>query len=284
MKVYLDLLFINNFCADAALLYCAVKTVKGETRLWRIALVALAGAVLGTGYAVFKLYYTLPAALDLFMKYAVAALLPAFAASFKKKGTYVLCSLAFVGYMFAFAGMLTALFMRFETGGEGGVRFTYQTIPSGLLVLGAVAFAFGSVRLVRMLSRRRRVVALTYPCKLFFKGKEVPAKGFADTGNRLSTRSGCAVAVADRSLALRLLEDSLFTANTPFERVSVRTVNGKSEMSVFTIDKIEIYCGDRVNIIENAKIGVSGEKLGEYDLILPVSFTQDLESGKGRQR
>ena len=55
-------------------------------------------------------------------------------------------------------------------------------------------------------------------------------------------------------------------------------------MGGFTIDNIQIYCGDRVNIIENAKIGVSGEKLGEYDLILPVSFTQEQESGKGRQR
>ena len=58
MTVYLDLLFINNFCADAALLYCAVKTLKGEAKLWRIALTALGGALLGTGYSVFCLYFT----------------------------------------------------------------------------------------------------------------------------------------------------------------------------------------------------------------------------------
>ena len=43
MKVYLDLLILDNFCADAALLYCAVRTVKGEAKLWRIALSALLG-------------------------------------------------------------------------------------------------------------------------------------------------------------------------------------------------------------------------------------------------
>lgn len=43
MVVYLDTLILDNFCADAALLYCAVKTVKGEAKLWRIFLTALFG-------------------------------------------------------------------------------------------------------------------------------------------------------------------------------------------------------------------------------------------------
>ena len=42
MVVYLDLLILDNFCADAALLYLAVRTVKGRVRYLRIALVALA--------------------------------------------------------------------------------------------------------------------------------------------------------------------------------------------------------------------------------------------------
>ena len=50
MKVYLDLLILDNFCADAALLYCAVRTVKGEAKLWRIALSALLGLVSSEHY------------------------------------------------------------------------------------------------------------------------------------------------------------------------------------------------------------------------------------------
>ena len=275
------MLFINNFSADAALLYCAVKTVKGETKLWRIALTALLGAVLGTGYAVFRLYYVLPEPIDLLIKYAVAAMLPFFAASFKKKKTYVLCSLAFVGYMFAFAGMLTALFARFSAGGEGEIEYTAQTLPSGILVLGAVVFAFLSVRFVRFLSGRRNVLSLTCRCVLFFRGKKTEAKGFADTGNRLTTKDGRPVAVADRALALRLLSDGLFTENTACEKVCVGTVNGRSEINVFTIEKMEIYCGDRVNIIENAAIGISREKLGEYDVILPCSFAEEITKSRG---
>lgn len=274
VTVYLDLLFCNNFCADAALLYCAVKTVKGEAKIWRIALVALLGAALGTGYAVFLLYFTLPSFLDLLIKYAVAALLPLLSASFKQKRTYALCSLAYVGYMFACAGMLTALFAGYEAGGEGALSYTQRAIPSGLLVLSVVAFAFGAVRLVRRLTKRRRVIAQVCRCVLVFRGNEVQARGFVDTGNRLTTAGGQAVAVAERALVLRLFGDTLFTGNTPFERIPVRTVNGSGEMRVFRIDRMEIYCGGGAHIIENAAVGIGGERLGEYDLILPP-FTKE---------
>lgn len=86
MDVYLDILILDNFCADAALLYCAVKTVKGEAKFWRIFLASLFGTALGVGYTVFKLYFTLPAAVDIFIKYGVAAVLPLPAAKFKKSG------------------------------------------------------------------------------------------------------------------------------------------------------------------------------------------------------
>ena len=110
MVVYIDLLLLDNFCADAALLYCAVRTVRGQAKPLRTALTALAGAVLAVGYTLLGLYVSIPPPLDFFIKYAVAALLPLPAAKFRRKRTYALCSLAFLGYMAAFAGVLTALF------------------------------------------------------------------------------------------------------------------------------------------------------------------------------
>lgn len=281
MTVYLDLLFIDNFCADAALLYCAVRTVKGEAKFWRIALTALAGAVLGTGYAVFRLYYILPVPLDLFIKYAVAALLPLTAAKFQKKSSYALCSFAFLAYMFAFAGALTALFSRYTAGGEDALVYTVGALPSGVLVLGSVAFAFGAVRLVRAVAGKSRAAALTCRCVIFFRGKKFDARGFADTGNRLTTRSGVPVAVASRRLVFRLLEDGLLSSDTRGEKISVRTVNGRSEMTVFPVEKIEIYCGDKVNILENVAVGIGPGRLGEHDLILPsCAAAQEKESGR----
>ena len=277
MVVYLDTLILDNFCADAALLYCAVKTVKGEAKLWRIFLTALFGTAIAVGYMVFKLYYTVPAAVDLLVKYGVAAVLPLPAAKFKKKRTYALCSLAFVGYMFALAGMLTALFAKVSPNeGEGELTYTLFRLPSGVLVAGCVLVVVFGIRFAKMLTRHGKTASYICTCRLTLGGSSVTAKAFVDTGNRLRDRHGNPVAVAERSLALSLLADGLFTGKTPCEKLAVETVNGKSELTVFKIDELEIYFKDKSHIVKDVAVAISPRPLaGEYSLILPPAFAKE---------
>ena len=277
MVVYLDTLILDNFCADAALLYCAVKTVKGEAKLWRIFLTALFGTAIAVGYMVFKLYYTVPAAVDLLVKYGVAAVLPLPAAKFKKKRTYALCSLAFVGYMFALAGMLTALFAKVSPNeGEGELTYTLFRLPSGVLVAGCVLVVVFGIRFAKMLTRHGKTAAYICTCRLTLGGRSVTAKAFVDTGNRLRDGHGSPVAVAERSLALSLLADGLFTGKTPCEKLAVETVNGKSELTVFRIDELEIYFKDKSHIVKDVAVAISPRPLaGEYSLILPPAFAKE---------
>lgn len=277
MVVYLDTLILDNFCADAALLYCAVKTVKGEAKLWRIFLTALFGTAIAVGYTVFKLYDTVPAAVDLLVKYGVAAVLPLPAAKFKKKRTYALCSLAFVGYMFALAGMLTALFAKVSPNeGEGELTYTLFRLPSGVLVAGCVLVVVFGIRFAKMLTRHGKTAAYICTCRLTLGGSSVTAKAFVDTGNRLRDGHGNSVAVAERSLALSLLADGLFTGKTPCEKLAVETVNGKSELTVFKIDELEIYFKDKSHIVKDVAVAISPRPLaGEYTLILPPAFAKE---------
>ena len=277
MVVYLDTLILDNFCADAALLYCAVKTVKGEAKLWRIFLTALFGTAIAVGYMVFKLYYTVPAAVAMLVRYGVAAVLPLPAAKFKKKRTYALCSLAFVGYMFALAGMLTALFAKVSPNeGEGELTYTLFRLPSGVLVAGCVLVVVFGIRFAKMLTRHGKTAAYICTCRLTLGGSSVTAKAFVDTGNRLRDGHGNPVAVAERSLALSLLADGLFTGKTPCEKLAVETVNGKSELTVFKIDELEIYFKDKSHIVKDVAVAISPRPLaGEYSLILPPAFAKE---------
>lgn len=277
MTVYLDLLILDNFCADAALLYCAAKTVKGEVRFWRILLTALFGTALGVGYTIFKLYFRVPAAVDLLVKYGVAAALPLLAVKCKRRRSYALCSLAFVGYMFAFAGLLTALFSEVQPNESGGaLTYTLYGLPSGVLVLACVAFAFGGVKIVSRLVRHGKTLAHCCTCKLVLRGQSVETTGFVDTGNRLCDRRGRPVAVAERAVAMSLFKETLFTGGTPAEKIAVQTVNGISVMTAFRIDILEIYCGGRANIIKDVTIAVSPQSLsGEYGIVLPPSFARE---------
>lgn len=273
MVVYLDLLILDNFCADAALLYCAVRTVKGEVRWRRILLAAALGAALGTGYAVFTLFFSLPAPLDFFVRWGVLFVLPLPAASFRYKRTYALCSLAFVGYMAALAGILTALFARGEPA-AGGAYAVYG-IPSGVLVAGCALFAALAERVVRRLAARVEVVACTCRVVLCAGERSVAVSGFVDTGNRLRDRRGRPVAVADARVLAALWAERLYGGRTAPETVAVRTVNGRSRLSAVRIERMEIYCGGRVHTIEDVTVALSPTPLaGEYGLILPASFAR----------
>ena len=274
MVVYLDLLILDNFCADAALLYCAIKTVKGTVKFWRIVLSASLGTVLGVGYTIACLYYAFPTAIDFIIKYSVAAMLPMTAAKFKQKKTYIICSLAFLGYMFAFAGILTAFFggVRSEQGAE--LVYTVYGIPSGVLVGASIFFAFFGIRIVKKLSEHGKVLRCTLECVLYKGENSVRVRGFADTGNRLRDKRGREVAIAERGAVLALITD--FRARTPYERIEVRTVNGTSEMIAFQIDRMEIYLGKNKHTIEDVTVAVSPCPLaGEYGIILPPSYAKE---------
>lgn len=321
MVVYIDLLLLDNFCADAALLYCAVRTVRGQAKPLRIACTALAGAALAVGYTLLGLYVSIPPPADFFIKYAVAALLPLPAAKFRRKRTYALCSLAFLGYMAAFAGVLTALFSAdMPAVGEAGLIYTFGGLPSGVLAAACVGFGALAVRLVRALAGQARVAAGCLRCVLVLGEKKVSLRAFADTGNRLRGEAGEPVVVADRAAALALLRGRIaFGDGTGGEaeeggvpgdgksgplrggknaslgggkspplrggRIAVHTVSGTAFFPWLRIDRLEIYCGKRANIIEDVTVAVSPRPLaGEYGALLPPEYADISFSRQGRER
>ena len=318
MVVYIDLLLLDNFCADAALLYCAVRTVRGQAKPLRIACTALAGAAAAVGYTLLGLYVSIPPPADFFIKYAVAALLPLPAAKFRRKRTYALCSLAFLGYMAAFAGVLTALFSAdMPAVGEAGLIYTFGGLPSGVLAAACVGFGALAVRLVRALAGQARVAAGCLRCVLVLGEKKVSLRAFADTGNRLRGEAGEPVVVADRAAALALLQGrglrwdaggaaergNGFGDGTGGEaeeggvpgdgksgalrggRIAVHTVSGTAFFPWLRIDRLEIYCGKRANIIEDVTVAVSPRPLaGEYGALLPPEYADISFSRQGRER
>lgn len=273
MIVYLDLLILDNFCADAALLWLAVRTVRGKCSLPRILLSALLGTALGVGYTLFCLYYTLPAAVDFFLKYAVALVLPLSAARFEKKRSYLFCSLAFLGYMFAFAGALTALCGQSMTSEGRTLVYTVYGIPSGALVLGCVVFAAVGEKLVKSLLAHTKVLSCTLECVLRKGENTLRLRGFADTGNRLRDGRGKPVVVAERAAVLKLCGDF---DGCRTEKITVKTVNGKSDLFAVRIDLLEIYFKEGRHTIEDVTVAISPSPLaGEYGLILPASYAEE---------
>ncbi len=304
MTVYLDLLILDNFCADAALLYCAVKTVRGEAKLWRIALTALLATALGVGYTVLCLYVVMPVPVDILVKYGVLLLLPCLALRAKRGRTYVFCSLAFAAYMTAFAGLLTALFSDARLAAQEGdaLLYTVAGLPSGVLVGAAVLFGFLAARCGRALARRAKAAARLVTCTLRLGGGAVTVRALLDTGNKLCDARGRGVPVADPAAVRKLFALSGITDTGGEGRekwsakgkaaggadlalrgeLAVTTVSGTCVLKTFRADAIEIYCAGRVHIIEDVTVALGARPLaGEYGLILPASFAEEEELGGG---
>lgn len=271
MIVYLDLIIIDNFAADYALLYLAVKTVKGKAITWRIALTALLGTALAVAYTIFTLYYIVPKYVEIILKCGVAAALPIIACKTNKKTTLLLCVAAYLAYTFAFAGLLTALFSNPKVNGGTTLSYTINGITTGVLVAMAVFFVWAARIIALRLSKRKKTLSFVVDCSLYYKERKIETRAFLDSGNRLTAPDGSPVLVAERSLALKVIGDSLFTKKTQLITIPVTTVNGKSKISAFKIDKIEIYYDGKTNIIEDVTLAISSENMqGEYNLIVPL--------------
>ena len=68
-------------------------------------------------------------------------------------------------------------------------------------------------------------------------------------------------------------------------RIAVHTVSGTAFFPWLRIDRLEIYCGKRANIIEDVTVAVSPRPLaGEYGALLPPEYADISFSRQGRER
>lgn len=272
MYIYLDILFIDNFCIDFCLLMAAILTLKGKIKVWRVALTALFGSVLAMLYTICTLKYTLPKPIDIFIKYGVALLLPCIAVKLKSLKSYVLCSLLFVAYMFTLAGLLTALFLKTELVQGDGLTYTIYGLPCGLLLLGGFLFVFLICFLVKRVQKKVLDIPNICKCSLQIADREIQLDAFVDTGNRVQDTEGNFVVFVEK-IALKEIakESACIEKSNPLK---VQTVAGTKICSTIKVDKFKVYYKDKQHIHKNVTVALYEEKMaGEFAAILsPLCF------------
>ena len=138
-----------------------------------------------------------------------------------------------------------------------------ESAPVGLVLSGSAVFAIVAVTLTKRLYRRRAMRRFVYPCKIELDGRTVKAEGFLDSGNRAQA-GGIPVCFLSPDLAFDLLGDKVMT-----EEMTIMTMGGESRIKIFLADSLEIYCGDKPNIIKKVYFAPSGNiRAREYKIIL----------------
>lgn len=260
MEIYIEYALAENFLLDAMLLWLALKAAKQELCLWRIGLASAVGAV----FAVVFPLLSVGKALAYILKFAVGALLCLIAVKGKGVGRYALSMLLFFGFSFALGGALLAVYSAFSVDygfTEGG--YLTESVPVGMVLAGSFVFAVLATALIKRLYRRRAMRRFIYPCKVTLGERTVKAEGFLDSGNR--ARSGDRpVCFISADLAYELLGDGVMT-----EEMTILTMSGETKIKIFLADSLEIYCGEKPNIIRKVYFSPSGNiRAREYKIIL----------------
>jgi sigma-E processing peptidase SpoIIGA len=260
VEIYIEYALAENFLLDAMLLWLSLKAAKQKIIFWRIALASVLGAV----FAVVFPLLDVGKAFAYILKFAVGILICLIAVNGKGIGRYALTALLFFGFSFALGGALLAVYSAFSIEyGKNENGYLTESVPVGMVLGGSFVFCVLAVALIKALYRRRALRRFVYPCKVTLGERSVKADGFLDSGNRAKV-NGTPVCFLSPDLAFDLLDDKCMT-----EEMTIVTMSGETTIKIFLADSLEIYCGEKPNIIRKVYFAPSTNiRAREYKIIL----------------
>ena len=103
MIIYVECVLFNNFAIDCLMLYLSLLTLKRKITIWRISISSLIGAV----YALFSPLINFTG--DIVIKILVAFIMCVLTAKILSLKKLILLFAAFLGYSFAFGGIIIGI-------------------------------------------------------------------------------------------------------------------------------------------------------------------------------
>ena len=269
MEVYVEYVVIDNFIINCALLYLTALTLKIKTNKLRVILSSL----LGTCVAVIVPLFTLDNGYLILIKILLCILMVIIIGSYKSVKQFILSILTLILYTFLMGGVIMGCF--YLAGVDYTVYFSvnYDSfIPVGISIFIVLVTAKLIAFAINHFVKERDLKPFTRRCAIVVGKKKVIAVGFIDSGNRLyGGLTGSPVIVLSKKLfekvyALGVKESVL--------GLTVETVSGKSDLKLYSIDKLMIYNGEKVNIFNNVLIACAenGNFNEGFELLLHPSL------------
>lgn len=245
MVVYIEYVFLENFCIDSALLYLSFVASRRKIRLRRL---FFTGG-LGGAYAVVFPLLSLSKIQSVLLHFCVGALLCLCAGKGgikgKDGGRVLLSVLIFYILSFSLAGALTFLGVR-------GYRL-------GIAIL--LLFCLGWL-MIEKLWKKRAKNRFLYDCRIQNKGKTVNLLGFYDSGNFVEYK-GLPVCMISPYIPLDIFEGG----GQVCDEMTIYTMNGESKISIYLGEvqikvgkgwkKVQTYFSPNVHILQR-----------EYEILL----------------
>lgn len=259
MKVYIELVIINNLVIDFALIMLTRYVLKLSGGKIRLIIATILGAAIATLY---------PLADNVFKILINIMLAPALSLIFAKYSTikeYILSTLMFALLTFSLGGIALAVL------NLTGIDIASLWVTSVTLV--SLAFLAYMARQFMALKKKRQRRIEVSSAELEMYGEILRIGALYDSGNQLVDQSsGKPVVVLSRRVGERYLNKSQRT-------ISVKTVGGSVELPLLFAKRLSVKVkDDNVDVI-NFIVAVANENYNGFDLILHESFADICENG-----
>ncbi len=249
MQVYAEYAFVENFCMDFALLFCAKAVTKNTCGYFRLSV----AAALGACFAIVFPLFNFNAAWGVVVKIISGAMLCALAGKYTKVIGFVKFTAVFTASTFLLGGALIALFSLTGASYESGGGYLLSSVPVGIPLFCAIVLAI----VIKQIAKK--IIAKSargeFVCTVQVGEKTATCTGFYDSGNKVYC-GGKPVSVIPREVAEKLVEIAGIKTS-----VDIHTVAGKGKISVFTADKVQLKTGESERELNGVLFGVSPQKI-----------------------
>jgi stage II sporulation protein GA (sporulation sigma-E factor processing peptidase) len=268
MSVYIEYVILDNIVINYILLFAVTKTLRRRSRrfiLW-------AGSALGTAAAVLTPLAVLPQVLLFVIKIATATVMTLFTGA-KNFRSYIISLILFLVYTFALGGLIVGMLFLLNADMFFAAQLIYDyKVPVGVPLAACFFGGLLLVKLVKYIEKKRNLNPFIRDVRLFYDGREIAARGFIDSGNRLYDADGCPVILISSALAEKILpQDALLKMYSGLDdkefkkKYTVSAIGKKERVYLFKIEKLLIYFDGGANTIENVSVGAMLKGFKEID-------------------
>lgn len=254
MTVYIELLIVDNFALDLLIGYITLLFLKIKVNIKRL----LISSAIGTAFAVALPF--IPFYLSVPYKLAALALSVLPIRKYRKKKEYFATLAVYALTSTLLAGIIVLIFNMKASSLVN--TFVYDKGGAiGIIAAGATLLLYGSRQLIGLAASRHSAEDIV-KVEILSGELLITTTGLIDTGNRLKDESGQGVVILGRALSTKF-------GSLPREApLKIITINGESEFETVKLEKILIYCKDKLNTINSVRAALSDRAFEGYEIIL----------------
>lgn len=266
MVIYIEQVLIDNFIINLFIILSLKAILRAKIKKINIVLASLLGSVIALILPLFHFNLIINSLIKILLSLVMVIILKRFT-KFKE---YLLYYLTFLLLTFVFGGACLFILMSFDKSFKINNYSTYS-LPLGVIVV-IIFFIFIIIKnIFKNFYSRKKINNFVYKVVVENNEEKDEILGFLDSGNTLVDKlTGKPITIVNFYSLKNVLKQISITdiilnketkINKYFNNVHIVETtsigNNKNKILVLEVQKLEIYLENKVNIIDNAIIGLT---------------------------